>query len=130
MTGWESAPVTSTLPLPEAAAAIEPDPNGWTDAMKGSDALVSDDVKSVSITGTERKPCAKQRYRNRANAMREKTLPPEEESLIRYFVAKRCCRQTAMTGRNDITFGGDGRSGVRGAELVSTKHGSRTDERI
>ena len=29
--------------------------------MEGSDALVSDDVKSVSTTGTERTPCTKRR---------------------------------------------------------------------
>ena len=33
--------------------------------MEGSDALVSDDVKSVSITGTERTPCAKRRCRRK-----------------------------------------------------------------
>ena len=68
--GVESAPVASTFPLPEVAAAIEPDPNGWTDAMKGSDALVSDDVKSVSITETERTPCVKRHcHRKRARAV-------------------------------------------------------------
>ena len=30
--------------------------------MKGSDALVTDDVTSVSITETERTPCAKRRF--------------------------------------------------------------------
>ena len=61
----ESAPVASTSPLLEIAAAIEPDPNGWTDAMEESDALVSDDVKYVSITGTERTPCAKRLCRRK-----------------------------------------------------------------
>ena len=68
--GVESAPVASTLPLLEVAAAIEPVPNGWTDAMEGSDALVSEDVKSVSITGTDRTPFAKRRgRRKRARAV-------------------------------------------------------------
>ena len=59
MTRWESALFTSTSL--EVAASIEPDQNGRTDAMKVSDAMVSNDVKCVSITGTERMPCTKRR---------------------------------------------------------------------
>ena len=33
--------------------------------MEGSDTLVIDDVKFVSITGTERTPCAKRRFRRK-----------------------------------------------------------------
>ena len=68
--GVESAPVTSTSVLLEIAAAIKPDTSGWTDAMEGSDALVSDDVKPVFIAATERTPCAKRRCcRKKARAV-------------------------------------------------------------
>ena len=63
--------VTSTSPVLEVAATIKQDPNGWTNAMNGSDALVRDEVKSVSITGTELTPCVKRRcyWKKRAGAV-------------------------------------------------------------
>ena len=81
--GVESASVVSTLPLIEVAAAIELDPTGWTDAMGGSDALVSDDVKSVSITGTERPPCAKRRCRRkRHEPLMRRRMPQTGQQLL------------------------------------------------
>ena len=77
MTGSESAPVTSTSPLLEVAAAIEPDPHGWIDAMNGSDALVSNDVKSVFSTGTEGTPCARRRCRRKKRAGAVCALPQD-----------------------------------------------------